>query len=56
MFKNESNDMFDKLNLYFGYEVTSMHEFIKEFKSEHEDDPGAVNSLLMFLNSTFGKR
>lgn len=53
--KNKSNDMLDKLNLYFGYEVTSMHEFIKEFKSEHKDDPGAVNSLLMFLNSTFGK-
>lgn len=56
MFKNESNDVLDKLNLYFGYEVTSMHEFIKEFKSEYEDDAGAVNSLLMFLNSTFGKR
>lgn len=53
---NKSNDMLDKLNLYFGYEVTSIHEFIKEFKSEYEDDHDAVNSLLMFLNSTFCKR
>lgn len=45
-------NLLEHLNLYFGYEASTMKEFIKDFKDDFEgENDDAVTSLLMFLNS-----